>query len=143
MAQAKSGDTVKVHYTGRFEDGTVFDSSREREPFELTLGTGDVIPGFENGIIGMSTGETKTISIPPEEAYGPVRDDLIISVHKENFPENITPTVGQQLQLRQPEGNLINVVITEIDGDNVTLDANHPLAGKTLEFEIELLEIAE
>jgi len=138
---AKGGDTVKIHYTGKLEDGTVFDSSRDREPFELTLGSGSTIPGFENGIIGMALGDTKTITIPPEEAYGPRRDDLVMTISKDEFPSDITPSVGQQLQMRHPSGNVMNVTITDVMQDSVTLDANHALAGKTLIFEVELMEI--
>jgi len=137
----KGGDTVKVHYTGKLEDGTIFDSSRDREPLELTLGSGSTIPGFENGIIGMALGDTKTITIPPEEAYGPKRDDLVITISKDEFPSDITPSVGQQLQMRHPSGNVMNVTITDVMQDSVTFDANHPLAGKTLIFEVELMEI--
>ncbi len=140
--KAKNGDTVKVHYHGTLEDETVFDSSKGRDPLEFQIGSGQVIPGFENGIIGMEIGDTKTIIIPAEEAYGPRREELVVSVPKENFPENITPNMGQQLQIRQPDNNLINVIVTEINEESVTLDANHPLAGKTLIFEAELVAIA-
>ena len=138
---AKGGDTVKVHYTGKLEDGTIFDSSRDREPFELTIGSGDAIPGFEKSIVGMAIGDTKTITIPPEEAYGPRRDNLVMTVSKDEFPPNITPSVGQQLQMKRANGNIVNVTITDVMQDSVTFDANHPLAGKTLIFEIELVEI--
>ncbi|MFQ6007409.1 MAG: peptidylprolyl isomerase [Candidatus Zixiibacteriota bacterium] len=139
---AKSGDTVKVHYTGKLEDGSVFDSSRDREPFELTIGSGMTIPGFENGIVGMAVGDTITITIPPEEAYGPRREDLVSTISRDQIPPNITPEVGQQLQMQHPSGNIINVTITDVMPDSVTFDANHPLAGKTLIFEIELMEIS-
>nr|HID59857.1 peptidylprolyl isomerase [Desulfobacterales bacterium] len=142
MTQAKNGDVVKVHYTGRLEDGAVFDTSKDRQPIEFTIGNGDVIPGFEKGIIGMEIGDTKTITIPPEEGYGPRREELVVDVRRTDFPEGITPAVGQQLQIRQPSGNFINVVITDMDEDTITLDANHPLAGSTLTFEVELVEIA-
>ena len=138
---AKEGDTVKVHYTGKLEDGTVFDSSREREPFEVTIGSGGAIPGFENGIIGMALGDTKTITILPEEAYGPKRDELVMTISKDEFPPDIEPSVGQQLQMRHPSGNVVNVTIMDVMKDSVTLDANHHLAGKTLIFEVELMEI--
>lgn len=142
MTQAKDGSKVKVHYTGKLDDGTVFDSSKDRDPFEFTIGTGSVIPGFEKGIVGMATGETKTVTIPPDEAYGQKRDELIADVKKSHFPPDITPTVGQQLQMQQPDGRPLNVMVTKIEGEDVTLDANHPLAGKTLTFEIELVEVA-
>ncbi len=141
MNQAKTGDTVKVHYTGKLEDGVVFDSSKDRPPLEFTIGGGEVIAGFENGIIGMEVGSTKTISIPPEEAYGPRREELVLYVKKTDFPDNIVPAVGQQLQVRQPNGGIIDLVVTEMNDDTVTLDANHPLAGKTLIFDVELVEI--
>jgi peptidylprolyl isomerase len=141
MSKAKDGDTVKVHYTGKLEDGTVFDSSKEGEPLELTIGAGNVIEGFEKGVIGMERGSSKTVTIPPEEAYGSMNEGLIVKVKKENFPENITPVIGEQLQLKQQDGNIVNVAITEIREDTVTLDANHPLSGKTLIFDIELVEI--
>ena len=142
MAQANDGSNVKVHYTGKLEDGTVFDSSKDREPFEFKIGAGNVIPGFETGIIGMETGETKTITIPADEAYGAHRKDLIIDVNKKEFPQNIDPEVGQQLQMQQPDGSMVNLVVTKIVEEIVTLDANHPLAGQTLVFEIELLEVS-
>jgi len=141
MSKAKDGDTVKVHYTGKLEDGTVFDSSKEGEPLELTIGAGNVIEGFEKGVIGMERGGSKTVTIPPEEAYGSMNEELVAKVKKENFPENISPAIGEQLQLKQQDGNIVNVTITEIRGDSVTLDANHPLSGKSLIFDIELVEI--
>lgn len=141
MSKAKDGNTVKVHYTGKLEDGTVFDSSKEGEPLEFTIGTGKVIPGFEKGVIGMERGGSKTVTVTPEEAYGSVHKELVAKVKKENLPENITPAIGEQLKLRQRDGNIVNVTITEIIEDTVTLDANHPLSGKTLIFDIELVEI--
>lgn len=141
MAQAKSGDTVKVHYTGKLNDGTVFDSSVEREPLEVTIGAGQVIPGFEKGIIGMAPGETKSISIGKDEAYGEHRQELTMEVNKSDFPESITPEIGQMLQMKNPNGDLIRVVVSEIKDDTVTIDANHPLAGKDLTFDLELVSI--
>ncbi len=141
MAQAKSGDTVKVHYTGKLNDGTVFDSSVEREPLEVTIGAGQVIPGFEKGIIGMAPGETKSISIGMDEAYGEHRQELTMEVNKSDFPESITPEIGQMLQMKNPNGDLIRVVVSEIKDDTVTIDANHPLAGKDLTFDLELVSI--
>lgn len=141
MSQAKEGDAVKVHYTGKLEDGTVFDSSREREPLNVNLGSGEVIPGFEKGIVGMAVGESKTLKLGPDEAYGQKRPDLVVDVAKANFPDHITPTVGERLQVKQPDGSVINVQVAEIKDETVTLDANHPLAGETLVFDVELMEI--
>ncbi len=143
MAQAKNGDKVKVHYTGKFEDDTVFDTSEDREPLEFTLGSGAVIPGFEKSIIDMEVGEKKTVILPPEEAYGPRHDELIWKKQKSEFPEGVTPAVGKQVgvRLNQPDTPLINALITDLNEDTVTLDANHPLAGKTLIFDIELVGI--
>lgn len=141
MPKAKKGDTVKVHYTGRFEDGEIFDSSTGKEPLEFTIGKGEVIPGFEEAIIGMNTGETKTVKIPPEKAYGPRYDELVLTVERSRFPDDVQPQIGQQLQLRQPDGRTFIVTISDINETAVTLDANHPLAGKDLVFEINLIEI--
>jgi len=142
VSQVKNGDTVKVHYTGKLENGKVFDTSEDRQPREFTLGSGKIVPGFEKGIIGMEVGEAKTITVPPEEAYGPRRNELIVDVEKTDLPENITPAIGKQLQIRQKDGNPIKVTITDMNEDTVTLDANHPLAGNTLFFDVELVEIA-
>jgi len=142
MSKVKDGDTVKVHYTGKLENGDVFDSSREQEPFEFTVGNKAVIPGFEKGVLGMEVGDTKTIEIPPEEAYGEKQDELVVEVKKSEFPEDITPTIGQRLQIKQGDGNPIVVTITDLTEDSITLDANHPLAGYTLFFDVEVIDIA-
>jgi len=141
MNQAKCGDTVRVHYTGKLENGAIFDTSRDDEPFEFTIGEGEVIPGFEKAIIGMEVGETKTITVPPDEAYGPRNEELIVDVKKSILPENITPAIGGQLQIPQKDGNPIKVIISDINEDTVTLDANHPLAGITVVFDILLVAI--
>ncbi|MCC7556793.1 MAG: peptidylprolyl isomerase [Methanoculleus marisnigri] len=141
MAQAKEGDTVKVHYTGKLEDGTVFDTSEERAPLEFTIGSGQIIPGFERAVVGMEPGEAKTATIPPEEAYGPRRDEMTITVDREQFPEDINPEPGQQLQVQQPDGRAAIVVVSDVSESSVTLDANHPLAGQPLTFDIELVDI--
>jgi peptidylprolyl isomerase len=141
MNKAKNGDTVKVHYTGKLEDGEVFDTSKDREPLEFTIGGGSVIPGFENGIIGMEIGSKKVVTIPPEDAYGKKHEELILKVNKSEFPENITPALGMELQLRYKDKTSVRAVVTDIMKENVTLDANHPLAEKTLIFDIELVEI--
>ena len=141
MAAARSGDTVKVHYTGKLEDGTVFDTSKERDPITFTLGTGNVIPGFEQGVQGMQAGENKTITIPPADGYGERQDGLIVEVPSDRFPEEVDPKVGEQYQMQQSDGRTVNVTITDMREDTVTLDANHPLAGKTLIFDVELVDI--
>ena len=141
MSKAKNGDKVKVHYTGKFEDGEVFDSSLEREPLEFTIGKGQVISGFEQAVEGMSPGETKTTDIPPEKAYGPRHEEMVTEVEKNRFPADMDPQVGQRLQLRQVDGKTIRVTITNVSESMVTLDANHPLAGKNLTFDIKLVEI--
>lgn len=142
MEGAKSGDTVAVHYTGTLDDGTVFDSSLESEPLEFTLGTGEVIAGFEEAVIGMKPGEKKTTKIPADEGYGPEQPELKLMVPQEEYPEGIEPEIGQMLQLQQPDGRVVIVRVTSIGDEGICLDANHPLAGKNLTFEIELVTIA-
>lgn len=141
MKSAGNGNTVRVHYTGTLDDGSVFDSSRERDPLEFTLGDGQLIRGFENTVIGMQVGDTKTVKIPADEAYGAHKEELIINIDKRHFPDNISPAEGLQLSLKSPEGKILNAIITSVKEDSVSLDANHPLAGKDLTFEIELVEI--
>jgi len=141
MPQAKQGDTVKVHYTGKFQDGTEFDSSRDEEPLRCTLGGGELIPGFEKALVGMAEGDKKTITIPPEEGYGEFRKDLVLAIDKEEFPDEISPEVGQQLRLQKPGNPPFTVTIMEINDDSIVLDANHPLSGKTLIFDVEMMEI--
>lgn len=141
MAQAKEGDVVRVHYTGKLEDGTVFDTSGDGTPLEFTIGDGQIIPGFEKAVIGMEPGETKTARISPEEAYGPRRDDMTLTVDRAQFPEEINPEPGQQLQVQQPDGRAAIVVVSEVSESSVTLDANHPLAGQPLTFDIQLVEV--
>lgn len=140
MEQAKSGDTVKVHYTGKLEDGTVFDSSRGRDPLEFELGAGQVIPGFEEAVAGMKPGEEKSVTIPADEAYGPRRDEMVVKVDREQFPDHIEPQPGQQLQMVQ-NGQAMVVTVQDVSEENVILDANHPLAGKDLNFDLELVKI--
>lgn len=138
---AKEGDQVKVHYAGTLEDGTEFDSSIGGEPMEFILGSGQVIPGFDTGITGMAVGEKKTITIVPEDAYGQVRPELVMNVPAASFPEDITPEVGLKLTMQRPDGMPMPITIVGMEGDSVTIDANHELAGKTLTFEVELVEI--
>lgn len=141
IVQAESGDTVRVHYNGRLEDGTEFDSSVGREPLQFTLGEGSMIPGFEKAVIGMSLGQWKTVEIPADEAYGPYREELVLVVDRGELPPDLEPEVGQQLQMRQTDGPVIPVTVIEVSESSVTLDANHRLAGKDLIFEIQLVEI--
>jgi len=141
LATIKEGDTIKVHYTGTIADGTVFDSSKEREPLEFTIGEGKLIPGFEKAVVGMAVGDTSKVTIPSDEAYGEKREDMVIDVDKGQIPPDIKPEVGQQLQVQQKDGGAIPVVITEITDETVQLDANHPLAGQDLTFEIEVVEV--
>jgi FKBP-type peptidyl-prolyl cis-trans isomerase 2 len=141
MAQAKNGDTVKVHYKGILEDGTIFDDSSERDPLEFTIGGGQLIPGFEQSVVGMNPGESKTVKVSVDEAYGPLREDLVLEIDRNEFPVHLEPKVGQQLQYRGEDNNVIIVAVTSVSETNVTLDANHPLAGKNLNFELQLVEI--
>ena len=141
MSTAQNGNHVKVHYTGKLTDGTVFDSSQGREPLAFTLGQGNMIPGFEKGVLGMAVGDTKTVNIQPEEAYGERRDDLLIKVPIDQVPADITPEIGMQLAVNQPDGRQVPVVIAEVNEIEITLDANHHLAGRELVFEIELVEV--
>lgn len=141
MSQAKNGDTVKVHYTGALQDGTVFDSSESRGPLEFTLGRGQIIQGFEEAVLGMNPGESKTAQISADQAYGPHRPEMVLVVNRQQIPDDLDPQVGQELQIRREDGNAFAVKVTEISETDVTLDANHPLAGKDLTFTIELVEI--
>ncbi len=141
MEQAKRGDTVKVHYTGTLEDGTIFDSSTEGEPIEFTIGGGEVIPGFEEAVVGMSPGESKRQVIPANEAYGPERPDMKVEVDRGMIPDDLELFVGQELEIEDQEGRVNNVVVSGLSEKTVTLDGNHPLAGKDLQFQIELVEI--
>ncbi|WP_299484893.1 peptidylprolyl isomerase [Acaryochloris sp. IP29b_bin.137] len=142
MAAAKVGDTVSIHYTGKLDDGSVFDSSLEREPLKFSIGGQQVIPGFEQAVIGMNPGDSKTEKIPCEQAYGPHHEDMVVTVLREQIPSDFELEVGQQLQIKNPEGQVIPVMVSDIVDDQVTLDGNHPLAGENLTFEIELISIA-
>lgn len=142
MQQAKKGDTVKIHYHGRLTDGSTFDSSAGREPLEFELGSGMVIPGFDLGVTGMVIGEKKTINIPAAEAYGEKNEEMILEFPKTQFPADMTPEVGMQLNMSNSQGQSFPVVIVEVKEEVVMLDANHPLAGKELIFDLELVEIA-
>ena len=141
MAQAKTGDTVKVHYTGKLDDGTVFDTSADREPLQFTVGEGQIIPDFEQAIVGMNPGESKTIQIPSDKAYGPHHEEMVMVVDRNEFPKDLEPKVDQRLQVRQSDGQVFAVTVTAVSESKVTLDGNHPLAGKDLTFDIQLSEI--
>ena len=141
MSQAKDGDTVKVHYTGTLDDGTVFDSSVGSEPLEFVLGEGSVIPGFEEAVRGMSPGETKTTTIEASNAYGQHETAAVFDVPRSQLPPGVEPEVGQQLGLQHPSGQMIPAVIAEVSDTSVTIDANHPLAGENLTFEIQLVGV--
>jgi len=141
MTKAKKGDTVKVHYTGRLSDGEVFDSSDGREPLEFVLGSRQVIEGFDEAILGMEETEKKTVDIPVEKAYGPVNKDYVISVERDKLPPDLDLSVGMPLSMPMPDGNAVNVTVTNFDETNIELDANPPLAGKNLIFDLELVGI--
>ncbi len=141
MAQVKQGDKVTVHYTGTYDDGTVFDSSVERGPLEVTVGSGMVIPGFDRALVDMAPGEKKKVNIPAADAYGPRAEELVAEIPRERIPENIQLEVGQQLQLSLADGGEAIVMIVDLGENTVTLDANHPMAGMDLNFELELVEI--
>jgi FKBP-type peptidyl-prolyl cis-trans isomerase SlpA len=142
MSQVKANDTVKVHYTGKLADGQVFDSSVERgEPIEFTMGQGQLIPGFEKGLIDMKVNEKKTINIPKEEAYGEPREELVQEVQKSQLPEEIKPEVGMGLVSKSPDGQEMNLVVKDVKDETIVVDGNHPLAGKDLVFDLEVVEI--
>lgn len=142
MSQAKSGDTVKIHYTGTLDDGTEFDSSAGREPLEFAIGSGQVIPGFDKAVDGMTVGDSKTVTIVPGDAYGDRHEQLVQQVPKTSLPEDMKPEIGMQLNSESPDGQVMNLVVTEVEDESITVDANHPLAGQALTFAIELVKIA-
>ena len=142
MTQAKRGDTVKIHYTGRLEDTTTFETSAEHDPLQFTLGEGKMIPGFEKAVIGMKPGESKTVKVPADKAYGPYRKDLTIEVGREKIPPNLKAEVGHPLRIRLADGKTTMVKVIELSESTITLDGNHPLAGEDLTFDIQLIEIS-
>lgn len=141
MSQVKQNDKVKVHYTGKLANGEVFDSSVEREPMEFEVGKGQLIPGFENGVVDMKVNDKKTIVIPSSEAYGEPREELVQEVPKDRLPEDIKPEIGMGLVSKTPDGNEIQLVVKEVKDEAIVVDGNHPLAGQELTFDVEVLEI--
>lgn len=141
MAAVKNGDTVKVHYHGKLANGETFDTSEGRDPLEFKVGSGNVIAGFENGVVDMTPGDKKTLNIPVTEGYGERNDELILEFPNEKLPEDLNPEKGMQLQLSSQDGQVYPVIVQEVKDDGVVLDANHPLAGEDLVFDIELVEI--
>lgn len=141
MSQAKSGDTVHVHYTGKLDDGSVFDTSEGRDPLTFQLGKGMVVPGFETAVTGMAVGEKKTVTFPSEEAYGPRLEQLTFTVPRENLPPGYDPKEGEMLRMETKDGRQMDVLVTSANETGVRLDANHPLAGKDLTFDVELVKI--
>lgn len=141
MASAKNGDTVRVHYTGKLVDGTIFDSSEGNDPLEFTLGQQQVIAGFDRAVLGMKIGAKTTVTIPVADAYGQRKPGLVLEVDRSEFPPDIEPRIGLNLRMEQSDGSTVNVAVTNVADNMVTLDANHPLAGEDLVFDIELVEI--
>ncbi|NJL12257.1 MAG: peptidylprolyl isomerase [Microscillaceae bacterium] len=141
MLTAKNGDFVKVHYTGKYPDGTVFDTSENREPLEFSLGQGQMIAGFEKAILGMEVGQQKTVNLGPEEAYGPLNPEMVFTMNRQELPDHIDAQPGLPLQAHTDSGQVVQVMVTQVQGEIITLDANHPLAGKDLVFDIQLVEI--
>ena len=142
MSQVKSGDTVKVHYTGKLTNGEEFDSSTGGDPLEFVVGGGNIIQGFDTAVVGMAVGDRKTIEIPPEQGYGERDDKLVADIERSQVPDNVELQVGAAMQVKHSNGQVMNVTVANLTDAHVTLDANHPLAGKTLTFDIELVEIA-
>ena len=141
MSQVKKNDTVKVHYTGKLTNGQVFDSSLEREPLEVTIGEGKLIPGFENAILDMHVNDKKTVEISKDEAYGDVQQELFHQVQKEQLPQDIKPEVGMGLASKGPDGTEHQFRVVDVKDDHIVVDGNHPLAGQDLVFDLELVEI--
>ena len=142
MSEAKSGDKVQIHYTGKLDDGTTFDTSAGRDPLEFELGSGQVIAGFDKAVQGMTEGDTKSVTLDPEEAYGQRHDQLVQEVPKNALPDDLDPKVGMALQSRSPDGQVTQLTVTQVNDDTITVDANHPLAGQALNFDIELVKIS-
>ena len=141
MTEAKKGKNVKIHYTGRLQDGSVFDSSSGRDPLQFSIGSGQVIPGFEEAVIGMKVGDKKTVEIPCKNAYGERNPSMVMEVDRKHVPPGLDPEVGQQMELGSPGGEIVKVTVIKADAKSITLDANPPLAGEDLTFDIELVEV--
>ncbi len=141
MSTAKNGDKVKVHYTGTLDDGTVFDSSKGKEPLEFTLGQGQLLKGFEDAVVGLEIGDSTQINLSPQEGYGQKKEELIVKVSKDKLPDELNVEPGMHLQMQTTQGQAVPVCVTEVNEDNIVVDANHQLAGKPINFEIELVEI--
>lgn len=143
MASAQKGDKVFVHYVGKLDDGSVFDSSINSNPLEFTIGDGSIIPGFEEAVIGLEEGQKKSFTVKPEDAYGPYYNERVIVINKSQLPPDLDPQIGDRLQGQQPDGSVVLFSVINRNGDEITLDGNHPLAGKNLNFEIELVKIQQ
>lgn len=141
MSTVKANDTVRVHYTGKLNNGEIFDSSVDRDPLQFTVGAGQMIPGFDKAVEGMELNQQKTVTMGPDDAYGPVNKDLFHKVERTQLPEDLKPEVGQVLMAGSPDGREMQVRVTEVAEDNITIDANHPLAGQDLTFDIQVVEI--
>ncbi|MEA3363783.1 MAG: peptidylprolyl isomerase [Thermodesulfobacteriota bacterium] len=141
MSAVISGNKVKIHYTGTFDDGEVFDSSREAEPLEFEVGAGHVIPGFDNAVVGMKVGETKQVRLPEEEAYGPYNQEMVFDADPDQFEDGLIPEVGQQFQTQLEDETPLLLTVKSVKDGKIVLDANHPMAGKTLNFDLEVIEI--
>jgi peptidylprolyl isomerase len=143
MANAQKGDKVFVHYVGKLDDGSVFDSSINSNPLEFTIGDGSIIPGFEEAVIGLEEGQKKSFTVKPEDAYGPYYNERVIVINKSQLPPDLDPQIGDKLQGQQPDGSVVLFSVIDRNEDEITLDGNHPLAGKNLNFEIELVKIQQ
>ncbi|MFO7578041.1 MAG: peptidylprolyl isomerase [Pelovirga sp.] len=143
MTAVATGSKIKVHYTGTFDDGVVFDSSRQAEPFEFEVGSGQVIPGFDNAVIGMKAGESRQVRLEEEEAYGPYNEEMVFDADPSQFEAGLTPEVGQQFQTQMEDGTPLLLRVKAISDGKITLDANHPMAGKALNFDLEIVEVGE
>lgn len=141
MSVVAAGNKVKIHYTGTFDDGEVFDSSRKVEPLEFEVGTGQVIPGFDNAVVGMAVGEKKQVRLLEDEAYGPYNPEMVFDADPEQFEEGLVLEVGQQFQSQMEDGTPLLLTVKSVEGEKITLDANHPMAGKVLNFDLEVVEI--